>query len=122
VGVAGLVGTDLSLEVTNDNVELMVFEGEVRFTTLSGQTANVTAGNVLRISRSGAFEGPSRATPQKAQAAKDLTDILGKTSQAPVVAATRPITPLVVVLSGSAAAVAIGVWQGSRPAVSAAIP
>jgi len=122
VGVAGLVGTDLSLEVTNDYVELMVFEGEVRFTTLNGQTADVTAGNKLRISRSGAFEGPSPASPQEAQVARDLTDILGKTNQAPVVAGTRPVAPLVVILTGTAAAVGIGVWQGTRPAVSTVIP
>jgi ferric-dicitrate binding protein FerR (iron transport regulator) len=122
VGVAGLVGTDLSLEVTNDYVELMVFEGEVRFTTLSGQAASVTAGNVLRISRSGAFQGPSRQTPQQEQAAKDSTDILGKANPAPVVAATRSIVPLVVIVSGSAAAVAIGVWQGTRTSVSTVIP
>jgi hypothetical protein len=122
VGVAGLVGTDLSLEVTNDYVELSVFEGEVRFTTLSGQAASVTAGNVLRISRSGAFEGPSRQTPQQEQAAKDSTDILGKANPAPVVAATRSIVPLVVIVSGSAAAVAIGVWQGTRTSVSTVLP
>jgi hypothetical protein len=122
VGVAGLVGTDLSVEVTNDYVELMVFEGEVRFTNLNGQTADVTAGNKLRISRSGAFEGPSPASPQEAQVARDLTDILGKTNQAPVVAGTRPVAPLVVILTGTAAAVGIGVWQGTRPAVSTVIP
>lgn len=122
VGVAGLAGTDFSLEVTNDYVELMVFEGEVRFTTSNGQTSNVTAGNKLRISRSGAFQGPSPATPQEAQVAKDLTDILGKTNQAPATVAKRSIVPLVVIISGSAAAVGIGVWQGTRPAVSIAIP
>jgi ferric-dicitrate binding protein FerR (iron transport regulator) len=122
VGVAGLVGTDLSLEVTNDYVELIVFEGEVRFTTLSGQAVSVTAGNKLRISRSGAFEGPFPATPQETQIAKDLTDILGKANQGAVVAATRPITPLVVIITGTAAAVGIGVWQGTRPAVSNILP
>ena len=33
MGIAGLVGTDFSLLVTDDYVELMVFEGAVRFTT-----------------------------------------------------------------------------------------
>jgi ferric-dicitrate binding protein FerR (iron transport regulator) len=122
VGVAGLVGTDLSLDVTNDYVELIVFEGEVRFTTLNGQSVNVTAGKKLRISRSGALEGPVPATPQETQIAKDLTDILGKANQGPVVAGTRPITPFVIVISGTAAAVGIGVWQGTRPAVSRVSP
>ncbi len=122
VGVAGLVGTDLSLLVTDDYVEMVVFEGAVSFTTLNGQSVTVTAGNKLRISRAGAFEGPTPATPQEAQIAKDLTDILGKANQAPVVAATRPIAPLVVILTGSAVAVGIGVWQGTRPTVSTVIP
>ena len=64
VGIAGLVGTDFSLLVTNDYAELMVFEGAVRFTNLSGQSVSVTAGNMLRISKAGAFEGPSPTTAQ----------------------------------------------------------
>jgi FecR protein len=122
VGVAGLVGTDFSLLATDDYVELVVFEGAVRFTTLNGQSATATAGMKLRISRAGAFEGPSTATPQEAQITKDLTDILGTANQGPVVAAARPLVPLVIALSGSAAAVGIGVWQGTRPTVSTVIP
>ena len=122
VGVAGLVGTDLSLEVTNDYVELIVIEGEVRFTASSGQAAAVTAGNRLRITKAGAFEGPSPASNQEAQDAKDRTDTQGKTNQPPAPNAKRPIAPLVITLTGTAAAVGIGVWQGTRPTVSIAIP
>lgn len=75
VGIAGLVGTDFSLDVTDDYTELMVFEGAVRFTNLSGQSANVTAGNMLRISKAGAFEGPSPTTAQEAETAQNLTPI-----------------------------------------------
>jgi ferric-dicitrate binding protein FerR (iron transport regulator) len=121
-GVAGLVGTDLSLEVANDYVELIVFEGEVRFTAPSGQAVAVTAGNKLRITRAGAFEGPSPASNQDAQNAKDRTDTQGKTNQPPAATAKRPIAPLVITLTGTAAAVGIGVWQGTRPTVSVAIP
>jgi ferric-dicitrate binding protein FerR (iron transport regulator) len=122
VGIAGLVGTDFSLLVTDDYVELMVFEGAVRFTTLSGQAANVTAGMLLHISKAGVFEGPSPATPQQVQVAQGLTDITGAASQTAAVAATRPIVPLVITLSGAAAGVGIGVWQGTRPTVSSSIP
>jgi hypothetical protein len=122
VGVAGLVGTDLSLLVTNDYVEMIVFEGTVRFTTLNGQTVTVTAGNKLRISRAGVFEGPSPASTQEAQIAKDLTDITGPSNQPTVAAATRPLVPLVITLSGAAAAVGIGVYEGTRPTVSVSIP
>jgi hypothetical protein len=122
VGIAGLVGTDLSLEVANDYVELIVFEGEVRFTAPSGRAAAVTAGNKLRITMAGAFEGPSPASNQDAQNAKDRTDTQGKTNQPPVANAKRPIAPLVITLTGTAAAVGIGVWQATRPTVSVAIP
>ena len=122
MGVAGLVGTDFSLQVTDDYVELMVFEGTVRFTTLDGQTVTVTAGNKLRISRSGVIAGPFPVTPQEVQLAQGLTDVTGPASQAPVVVAARPLAPLVITLTGTAAAVGIGVWQGSRPTVSRVIP
>jgi ferric-dicitrate binding protein FerR (iron transport regulator) len=122
VGVAGLVGTDLSLLVTDDYVELMVFEGAVRFATLNGQVATVTAGNKLHISREGVLEGPSPAGPQEAQIAKGLTDILGPAIQGPVAVASRPLAPIIITLTGGAAAIGIGVWQGTRPAESPVLP
>jgi ferric-dicitrate binding protein FerR (iron transport regulator) len=122
MGIAGLVGTDFSLLVTNDYAELMVFEGAVRFTPLNGQAVSVTAGNMLRISKAGTVEGPSPATPQEIQTAESLTDISGAASQGTVAAATRPIVPLVITVTGTAVAVGIGVWQGTRPTVSSSVP
>ncbi len=125
VGIAGLVGTDFSLLVTNDFTELMVFEGAVRFTNLSGQSVSVTAGNMLRISKAGAFEGPAPTTAQDVQTAQNLTDVTTTTaaaSQAPAAAATRSIVPVVVTLTGTAAAIGLGVWQGTRPTVSNTVP
>ncbi len=124
VGVAGLVGTDLSLLVTNDYVELIVSDGTVRFTTLDGQSVTVTSGMKLRISRTGVLTGPLPTTPQEVQVAQDLTDITGPANQgAPVAAATaRPLVPLIVTVTAGAAAVGIGVWQASRPVVSTVIP
>jgi hypothetical protein len=122
MGVAGLVGTDLSLLVTDDYVELIVTDGAVSFTSLNGQSVTVTAGNKLRISRAGAFEGPSPVSSQEVQTAEALTDIAGAGNQAPVAVVTRSTVPLVITLSGTAAAIGIGVWQGTRPTVSTVIP
>src|SRR4029077_11897477 len=98
VGVAGLAGTDLSLEATSDYVELIVFEGEVRFTASSGQAAAVTAGNKLRITKEVAFEGPSPTSNQEAQDAKDRTNTQGKTNPEPAVTGKRRLAPLVITL------------------------
>jgi hypothetical protein len=124
VGIAGLVGTDFSLLVTNDYTELMVFEGAVRFTNLSGQSVSVPGGNMLRISKAGAFEGPSPTTAQEVQSAQNLTDITtaAAANRAPAVAAKRSIVPVVVTLTGTGAAIGIGVWQGTRPTVSNTVP
>ncbi|HWF14248.1 MAG TPA: FecR family protein [Candidatus Acidoferrales bacterium] len=122
VGVAGLVGTDLSLLVTNDFTELMVFEGTVRFTTLNGQSVTVTAGNKIRISKAGALDGPLPFAAPEAQTAQNLTDITGGANSAPVMAAARPTVPMIITLTGAAAGVGIGVWQGTRPAVSISVP
>jgi purine nucleoside phosphorylase len=94
----------------------------VRFTTLSGQSVTVTAGNKVRISRAGVLAGPSPATPGEEQIARDLTDIVGQSNQPPAVAATHSTVPLVITLSGTAVGVGIGVWQGTRPTVSTYIP
>lgn len=134
VGIAGLVGTDFSLFVTNDSTELMVFDGAVRFTPLNGPAITVNAGNVLRISRSGAVEGPAPASAQQVQTAENLTDVTsqagqagpagqsGQAGQAPPVAAKRSIVPVVVTVTGVGAAIGIGVWQATRPAVSNSVP
>ncbi len=122
MGVAGLIGTDLSLWVTDDFVELIVFEGTVRFTTLDGKSVIVTAGNKVRISKAGVLDGPLPTTSQEVQTTQSLTDIAGSAKQVAAVAATRPTLPIAITLAGTAVGVGIGVWQGSRPAVSASIP
>lgn len=125
MGIAGLVGTDFFLFVTNDSTQLMVFEGAVRFTTLNGRVFTVNAGNVLSISRTGTLEGPAPASAQEMQTAQNLTDVTpptGAAGQAPAVAATRSIVPVVVTVTGAAAAIGIGVWQATRPAVSNSVP
>jgi hypothetical protein len=122
MGVAGLVGTDFSLLVTNDFVELMVFDGSVRFTSMSGQAVTVAAGNKVRISKAGVFEGPTPASPQEVQSAQNLTDMTGATGQTTAGAGARPLVPLVITLAGTAAGIGIGVWQATRPTVSVSIP
>jgi ferric-dicitrate binding protein FerR (iron transport regulator) len=123
VGIAGLVGTDFSLLVTDDYTELIVNEGTVRFTPTNGQSVTVNSGMKLRISKSGVIDGPSSASAQEIQSAEALTDITGSANQAAVGAATaRPLAPLVITLTGAAAGVGIGVWQATRPTVSVSIP
>jgi ferric-dicitrate binding protein FerR (iron transport regulator) len=123
VGIAGLVGTDFMLLVTDDGADLMVFEGAVKFTTLSGQAVTVNAGNMLHISKSGNVDGPNQTSAQEAQAAQSLTDItVAPGAAAPAVAATRSIVPLVVTISGTAAAIGIGVYEGTRAPVSNSVP
>jgi len=122
MGIAGLVGTDLSLLVTNDFTELMVFDGTVRFTTLNGQSVTVTAGNKIRISKAGTVDGPLPFAAPEAQTAQNLTDITGNTNSAPATAAVRSTVPMIITLTGAAVGVGIGVWQGTRPAVSVFVP
>jgi ferric-dicitrate binding protein FerR (iron transport regulator) len=122
MGIAGLVGTDLSLAVTNEYTELMVFEGSVRFTTLSGQSILVPAGKMIRISKGGAVDGPSDFAPQDALTAQSLTDITGSTNSGPAGAAAQPKAPLIITLIGVGAGVGIGVWQGTRSPVSVSLP
>jgi ferric-dicitrate binding protein FerR (iron transport regulator) len=121
LGIADMLGTDFSLLVADDYVELIVIEGSVRFTSSNGQAVTVSSRNKLRIPKAGAFEAPSPVTPQEVQTAESLTDITGTANQ-PAAAAVRSTVPLVITLTGVAAAVGIGVWQGTRPTVSVSIP
>jgi ferric-dicitrate binding protein FerR (iron transport regulator) len=124
VGVAGLVGTDFSLLVTADYVELMVFEGVVRFAvSSSGQAIDVTAGRILRISRSGIATGPQPATSQELQVAKDLTDISGAPVQsASSGALNSPLVPIIVSLSIGVPTVVVGAWIELHTSVSPIAP
>jgi ferric-dicitrate binding protein FerR (iron transport regulator) len=122
MGVAGLVGTDLSLAVTNEYTELMVFEGSVRFTTLSGQAILVPAGKMIRISKAGTVDGPSDFAPQDAVTEQSLTDITGPAKSGSVATAARPTAPLIITLVGVGVGVGIGVWQGTRSPVSVSLP
>jgi len=116
VGVAGLVGTDFSLLVTNDYVELMVFEGAVAMTLFSnGRVVTVTAGMKVRFPRNGAAEIPSTATPQEMDLAKSLTDIPATPPGTQTAAAgARKLVPVVVALSSGAAVTGVAIWLDMR--------
>jgi FecR protein len=127
LGVAGLVGTDFSLQVTSDYVELMVFDGVVRFTALDAKVVTVNAGMKVRIFRQGPFDGPNDATAQEQQTAKNLTDVTDTpaqtTAQQTVATGKRHLVPIIVAASGAAAAgVAVGVYELTRPKVSNSAP
>jgi len=122
VGVAGLVGTDFYLLVTQDYTELIVFEGAVQFTTLAGQTITATAGMLLRISSAGEFQGPRSATPGEileAQNSTDIPDIAQQGNQSPK---PFPVKPVWIGVITGAAATGIGVALAVRGPVSPAAP
>ena len=115
VGVAGLVGTDFSILVTNDYVEVMVFEGAVAMTLFSnGRVVTITAGMKVRFPRNGAVEIPSTATPQEMDLAKSLTDIPEQAGSQPVYVATRRLLPVVVALTSGAAVTGVAIWLDMR--------
>jgi FecR protein len=125
VGVAGLVGTDFSLLVTDDYVELIVFDGAVQFTiSSSGQSILVPTGGILRIRRNGAVEGPSQATPEEMQLAKDLTDIPQlPPGNPPAPTARRRLLPLIIIGVSTGGAVAgITAWLVNRALMSPVSP
>lgn len=120
-GVAGLVGTDFYLLVTQDYVELIVFDGAVQFTTPAGQSVTATTGMLLRISNAGAFQGPTPATPEEIQEAKTSTDI-PDIVQADQPQRKRRLAPVWVGITSGAAATGIGVALSIPHAVSPSAP
>jgi hypothetical protein len=120
-GVAGLVGTDFYLLAASDYTELIVFEGAVSFTASStGQAMTVTSGMKLLISRDGQFQGPSPATAQEMQDAKDSTDI-------PLTVAQQkdrkpPLVPILISIGAPLAVTGIGLGLSARESVSPFTP
>jgi ferric-dicitrate binding protein FerR (iron transport regulator) len=116
-GVAGLVGTDFYLLVTPDSTELMVFEGAVSFTGISGgQAMIVTAGMKLLVSRLGVFQGPSPASPQEMQEAKDSTDVPQTSAQRNK--STPPLVPILISVGAPLAVTGIGLGLSAREPIS----
>jgi hypothetical protein len=101
---------------TPDYTELIVFEGAVSFTALStGQAMTVTSGMKLLISRDGPFQGPSPATRQEMQDAKDSTNI-------PLTVAQRkdqkpPLVPILISIDAPLAVTGIGLGLSARESV-----
>jgi hypothetical protein len=64
VGVAGVVGTDFYISYLNNMMQLIVFEGAVRFCNLAGVCVVVTGGLMSTIrGNNQAPDAPSPATP-----------------------------------------------------------
>lgn len=125
LGVAGLVGTDFSLQVTPDYVDLMVFDGTVRFTTTDGKSITVNTGMKVRIPKQGPLEGPSTATSEEQLTAKNLTDVTDTQGPAGQTVATgkRHLVPIILTISGAAAAgLGVGIYELTRPKVSNSAP
>ena len=116
-GVAGLVGTDFYLLATPDYTELVVFEGAVRFTAFSGgQAVTVTASMKLLLLRVGIFQGPSPATPQEIQDAKDSTDIPLTVAQRKD--RKRPLAVILISIGAPLAVTGIGLGLSARESIS----
>ena len=62
-GVAGVVGTDFFVEYTNDTMNVIAFEGQVKVCNLAGVCVLVKAGQMTSV-RSGDNSGPM--PPQQA--------------------------------------------------------
>jgi len=120
VGMAGLVGTDFYLNVTADNVELIVFEGAVRFIPFStGEAVIATAGMKILISKAGAVTGPSPAKAEEIQTAKNLTDVPNAPPQSTVAGGRRrKLVPVLVTISAGGAVTGIGLWLSSHEQMS----
>lgn len=102
VGVAGVVGTDFFLSFENGMMQLVVYEGAVRFCNLAGVCVVVGAGMMSTIrGNNQAPDPPSQATPSELEDAGVTTEVVATTAAK----AAAPLSPWLIV--GIAVAVAV---------------
>jgi ferric-dicitrate binding protein FerR (iron transport regulator) len=78
VGVAGVVGTDFFLSFENGMMQLIVYEGTVRFCNLAGICVMVTGGLMSTIrGNNQAPDPPSQATPTELADGGSSTEVVG---------------------------------------------
>jgi ferric-dicitrate binding protein FerR (iron transport regulator) len=95
VGVAGVVGTDFFLSFENGMMQLIVYEGTVRFCNLAGVCVVVTGGMISTIrGNNQAPDPPSQATPTELADGGSSTEVVGTT--AGVVASAAPLSHLAI--------------------------
>lgn len=80
VGVAGVVGTDFFLSFENGMMQLIVYEGTVRFCDLAGVCVMVTGGLMSTIrGNNQAPDAPSQATPTELADGGSSTEVVAST-------------------------------------------
>ncbi len=82
-GVAGVVGTDFFVLYLNAIMQLIVFDGKVRFCNLSGQCVEVLAGMISTIRGDQPPDPPQQATPSELMEAAQSTDLREPSTEAP---------------------------------------
>ena len=122
VGVAGLVGTDVSLLVTNDFVELLVTEGAARFLMLNGQSVSVPAGRILRVSRAGVLAAPRLATHNEIQTAQNETDITGQNQTASNDKGKNKAPVILISVGTGATVIGVSAYLNTRQMITPVIP
>ena len=81
VGVAGVVGTDFFLSFENGMMQLVVYEGTVRFCNLVGVCVMVTGGMISTIrGNNQPPDAPSQATPTELADGGATTEVVGAAS------------------------------------------
>ena len=113
---AGVVGTDFYLFSDASGTILIVFDGEVRLTSLlTGQMLLATSGQKIVVSPDGSMSGPVQATPEEIRAAQSSTDVAEEEARrkAPPTGRRRRAA-VVIMVSGVVAGTILGVWLTHR--------
>ncbi|MBI3669804.1 MAG: FecR domain-containing protein [Acidobacteria bacterium] len=123
-GVAGVVGTDFYLAFLSGLLQLLVFEGRVRFCNLQGQCVEVAAGQTSTIRGTQAPDAPILATSLQLTEAAQSTDIQEPTEAAPRHLKPWQVVGLVILAAAPAIAVPLATrgQSGAAPAGKPCVP
>ena len=120
VASAGVVGTDFYLANEARGTVLIVFDGEVKLTSLiSGQTLLAITGQKIVVTADGAMSGPVQATLEEIREAKNSTNVpeeQARDRKAP------PLPLIIMMVGGVAAGTGLAVWLSHREPGSPATP
>ena len=116
VASAGVVGTDFYLFSDASGTILIVFDGEVRLTSLlTGQMLLATSGQKIVVGRDGSMSGPTQAMAEEIEQAQSSTDVSEEEArrQAPPTSRRRRAA-VVIMVSGVVAGTILGLWLTHR--------
>ena len=122
--IAGVVGTDFYLFSDASGTILIVFDGEVRLTSLiTGQTLLALAGQKIVVSADGSMSGPVQATAEEIRQAQSSTDVPEDAARGKArPAGGRHHAAVAVMAVGAGAATGLGVWLTHREPSSPSTP